>query len=68
MCIHSAAHLFARASSRLAAERGHPLHRVTSEAAGSRVDLRSLSRVGRSDFGTNAKRVRTFLGKLAQAG
>jgi uncharacterized protein (DUF1499 family) len=42
--------------------------RVTPEGAGSRVDVRSLSRVGRSDFGTNAKRVRTFLGKLAPAG
>jgi len=41
--------------------------RVTPEGAGSRVDVRSLSRVGRSDFGTNAKRVRAFLGKLTAA-
>jgi uncharacterized protein (DUF1499 family) len=28
------------------------------------VDVRSQSRVGRSDFGQNAKRIRTFLQKL----
>jgi uncharacterized protein (DUF1499 family) len=31
---------------------------------GSRVDVRSVSRVGRSDIGTNARRVREFLGEL----
>jgi uncharacterized protein (DUF1499 family) len=31
---------------------------------GSRVDVRSVSRVGRSDVGTNARRVRTFLKAL----
>ena len=35
--------------------------RVTPEFKGSRVDIRSTSRVGRSDIGTNAERVRTFL-------
>ena len=30
----------------------------------SRVDLRSVSRVGRSDVGTNAKRIRAFLADL----
>jgi uncharacterized protein (DUF1499 family) len=38
--------------------------RVRPEGAGSRVDVRSVSRVGRSDLGTNAKRVREFLAKL----
>ena len=39
--------------------------RVTPAAAsGSRVDVRSLSRVGRSDLGTNAKRIRAFLARL----
>jgi uncharacterized protein (DUF1499 family) len=33
----------------------------------SRVDMRSRSRVGASDLGTNAKRVREFLQALAQA-
>ena len=38
--------------------------RVAADAAGSRVDIRSASRVGRSDFGTNARRVRAFIEKL----
>jgi uncharacterized protein (DUF1499 family) len=38
--------------------------RVRPEGSGSRVDVRSVSRVGRSDLGTNAKRVREFLAKL----
>jgi uncharacterized protein (DUF1499 family) len=32
---------------------------------GSRVDVRSVSRVGRGDLGTNAARVRKFLARLA---
>jgi uncharacterized protein (DUF1499 family) len=31
---------------------------------GSRVDVRSLSRVGGGDVGTNAKRIRTYLDAL----
>ena len=44
--------------------------RVTPEGAGSRVDPRSTSRVGRGDFGANANRVRRFMRQLdtAQAG
>jgi len=38
--------------------------RVQTEGAGSRVDVRSHSRVGRGDFGTNAKRVRAFLARV----
>ena len=38
-----------------------------SAGAGSRVDIRSVSRVGRSDVGTNARRVRAFLRKFAEA-
>ena len=34
-------------------------------SGGSRVDVRSVSRVGGSDIGANAKRVRQFLAKLA---
>lgn len=34
--------------------------RVRPEGAGSRVDVRSKSRVGRSDVGANAERIRTF--------
>lgn len=39
--------------------------RIRPEAEGSRVDVRSVSRVGKSDLGTNAERVRTFLARLA---
>jgi uncharacterized protein (DUF1499 family) len=38
--------------------------RVLPEDGGSRVDVRSHSRVGRGDFGTNANRVRAFLKRL----
>ena len=34
--------------------------RVTPTAGGSRVDVRSVSRVGRSDLGANAARIRAF--------
>ena len=34
--------------------------RVTAEGDGARVDVRSKSRVGQSDLGTNAQRVRDF--------
>jgi uncharacterized protein (DUF1499 family) len=38
--------------------------RVKPEGAGSRVDVRSLSRVGRSDVGKNASRIRAYLHAL----
>ena len=34
--------------------------RVTPAATGSRIDVRSKSRLGRSDLGTNAKRIRAY--------
>lgn len=40
--------------------------RVTPAGTGSRVDVRSLSRVGGSDVGTNAKRIRRFLARLGE--
>ena len=39
--------------------------RVRPEGTGSRVDVRSMSRVGLSDLGANAARIRKFLAKLA---
>jgi uncharacterized protein (DUF1499 family) len=39
--------------------------RIGAANSGSRVDVRSLSRVGRSDFGVNANRIRKFLRLLA---
>ena len=38
--------------------------RITPVAEGSRVDIRSLSRVGKSDVGTNARRIRSFIQRL----
>ena len=40
--------------------------RITPSGKSSRVDVRSVSRVGRSDVGTNAKRIRKYLKKLSQ--
>jgi uncharacterized protein (DUF1499 family) len=41
--------------------------RIQESPQGTRVDVRSKSRVGRSDLGVNAKRIRTFLTKLRSA-
>jgi uncharacterized protein (DUF1499 family) len=39
--------------------------RITPDAAGgSRVDVRSVSRIGQSDIGTNARRIRAFMKEL----
>jgi uncharacterized protein (DUF1499 family) len=35
--------------------------RITSDAAGSRIDMRSTSRQGQSDYGVNAARVRAYM-------
>jgi uncharacterized protein (DUF1499 family) len=40
--------------------------RIRQNGPGSRVDLRSVSRVGKSDVGTNAKRIQKFLDRLAK--
>jgi uncharacterized protein (DUF1499 family) len=41
--------------------------RITPQGSGCVVDVRSLSRVGTSDLGANAKRVRAYLQRLATA-
>jgi uncharacterized protein (DUF1499 family) len=41
--------------------------RVAPAAGGSRIDVRSVSRVGRSDVGTNAERIREYLAKVREA-
>jgi uncharacterized protein (DUF1499 family) len=38
--------------------------RITPAGAGSRVDMRSKSRLGRSDVGTNAHRIQEFLTRM----
>ncbi len=42
--------------------------RVSSTGGGSRIDVRSVSRVGRSDVGANAKRISTYLDRVAHSG
>jgi uncharacterized protein (DUF1499 family) len=42
--------------------------RIRPDADGSRVDVRSLSRVGRSDIGANAGRIRAYFERLRSAG
>jgi len=42
--------------------------RVWLEGGASRIDLRSMSRIGQSDLGANAARVQAFLEKLRAAG
>ena len=39
---------------------------VTAQGDGSRVDMRGVSRVGRSDQGVNAARIRTFQQKFGE--
>jgi len=41
--------------------------RVSSASGISRVDVRSVSRVGRGDVGANAKRIRAYLQRLREA-
>jgi uncharacterized protein (DUF1499 family) len=42
--------------------------RIAATDSGSRIDVRSSSRLGRSDFGVNAARIRAYLTELRAAG
>ncbi len=42
--------------------------RISAHDAGARIDVRSVSRVGRSDAGANALRIRTYLDRIVAAG
>jgi uncharacterized protein (DUF1499 family) len=42
--------------------------RIRPDSTGSRVDVRSVSRVGQSDVGTNARRIRAYLSRFAASG
>ena len=38
--------------------------RIAAEGGGARLDVRSLSRIGKSDVGANARRIRDYMGKV----
>ena len=38
--------------------------RLSPSPAGSRIDVRSVSRVGKSDVGTNARRIKAYLARM----
>lgn len=38
--------------------------RITPSPVGSRIDVRSVSRVGKSDVGTNARRIKAYLARV----
>ena len=40
--------------------------RIAAAGSGSRVDIRSVSRIGRNDLGVNAARVRAYLARLRE--
>ncbi len=40
--------------------------RVSADGTNSKVDVRSVSRIGVSDIGTNAARIRAFSGGLQE--
>jgi uncharacterized protein (DUF1499 family) len=42
--------------------------RIKPDGSGSRIDIRSKSRVGESDLGVNAKRIREFMARLKAEG
>jgi uncharacterized protein (DUF1499 family) len=52
------------ATTRMMRFRDDVVIRIRPEGAGARVDVRSKSRVGRGDFGTNARRITAFLAVL----
>jgi uncharacterized protein (DUF1499 family) len=41
--------------------------RVMPTDSGSRIDVRSVSRVGLGDVGTNAERITAYLARIAQS-
>ena len=38
--------------------------RLSPTSTGSRIDVRSVSRVGKSDVGTNARRIKAYLARV----
>jgi uncharacterized protein (DUF1499 family) len=63
----SAGHIEATDTTRWFGFKDDIVIRITPQGDASRVDLRSVSRVGRSDVGTNARRIREFVADLQRA-
>ena len=57
----TAGHLEATATTRLYGFKDDVVVRIRPDGAGSRIDLRSVSRVGQSDLGANAGRIGAFI-------
>ncbi|MCC5872893.1 MAG: DUF1499 domain-containing protein [Gammaproteobacteria bacterium] len=57
----AAGHLEATATTRLYGFKDDVVVRIRPDGAGSRIDLRSVSRVGQSDLGANAGRIGAFI-------
>ena len=60
----SAGRIEAIATTRLLRFKDDIVIRVRPRDGGSRVDVRSASRIGRGDLGANARRIRDFIGRL----
>jgi uncharacterized protein (DUF1499 family) len=54
----------ATATSRFMGFKDDIVIRVVAEGTGSKIDIRSKSRVGKSDVGANAERIRAYVAKL----
>lgn len=62
----AALRLEATATTRLFGFRDDVVVRITPSSVGSRIDVRSVSRVGRGDIGANAQRIREYLRTLGE--
>ena len=63
----AAGRIEAIATTRLMRFKDDVVVRLRGDVGGVRVDVRSKSRVGRGDLGTNARRIRRFLAALIQS-
>ncbi len=62
--IESDGRIEATATTRLLRFKDDVVIRIRSNNGGTRLDIRSASRIGSSDFGANARRIRLFLDNL----
>lgn len=62
--VESEGRIEATATTRILRFKDDVVIRIRKAGSSARLDIRSASRVGSSDFGANAKRIRTFLLEL----